>query len=113
MYKLESEKHFIIADIGLQFVVTTSTIPKIACIIFEQVFVNISPVIIVIYITVFGYINMTKNLIGCNIPNDYKYLADYACLVIQKIANETMIVLVARRITAQNKGFGLVMPLVH
>lgn len=102
-----------VADIGFQFVVAASIIPKSACSIFEQVVINISPVVIVIYITIFGYINIIKNLIDCNIPNNYKYLADYASFVTTKIANETMIVLVARGITTQNKGFGFVVPLVH
>lgn len=60
--------------------------------------VNIALIVVVVHITVFGCITVTKNLIIYNSPVDYQYLADYASLVTQKVAVETMIVLVAREV---------------
>lgn len=67
----------------------------------------------VIYTIVFGCIAVTKDLIDCNSPVDYKSLANYASLMIQKVAVETLIVLVAGRVTALDEGFGFVVLLVH
>lgn len=36
-----------------------------------------------VYTTVFDYIAMTKDLIGCNSQINYESLADYANLIIQ------------------------------
>lgn len=71
-----------VANIGLKFVVAADTVSKIAGIILEQVAVDISPIVVVVHTTVFGFIAMTKNLIGCNSPINYKSLADYTSLVI-------------------------------
>ena len=44
-----------------------------------------------VHTTVFSYITVTGNLIGCDSLDDSETLADYACLVIQKVADEVMI----------------------
>ena len=67
----------------------------------------------VVHITVFGYIAVIKDLIGCDSPVNYKSFADYASFVTQKIAVEVMIVFVARGVAASDKEFELIVPLVH
>lgn len=53
-----------------------------------------------VYITILDYITVTKNLIGYNNLVDYKNLANYTSLIIQKVAIEAMIILVAWEIAA-------------
>lgn len=53
----------------------------------------------VIYKTVFGYIAMTKNPIGCDSAVNYKSPADYISLVIQRVAVEAIIVFITGRVT--------------
>ena len=67
----------------------------------------------VVYITVFGCITIIQKLIGYNSLVDYKNLADYASFLIQKIAVKVMIVLVVGEDAVLDKGFGLIVPLVH
>lgn len=45
----------------------------------------------VVYITIFGYIAVIKDLIDCNSYVDYKSFANYVRLIIKKIANKVMI----------------------
>lgn len=49
----------------------------------------------VVHITVFGYITVTKNLIGCNSLVGYKSFADYTSLVTQKAVDKMIIGLAA------------------
>lgn len=50
----------------------------------------------VVHITIFGYIVMTRDLIGYDSLVDYGSLTDYACFVIQKITDKMMINLDAK-----------------
>lgn len=97
VYKLESEEHFMVADISLEVI----------GIVFEQGIVDIAPVVVVVHTTVFSCIAVITNLIDCNSP------VDYVSFVIEKVAIEAMIVLVAWEVAVQGEGFGLVVPLVH
>lgn len=44
-----------------------------------------------VYTTIFSYIAITGDLIGCNNLIDYKNFANYTYLVIQKVDNKMMI----------------------
>ena len=69
--------------------------------------------VVVVHTTVFGCITMTEDLIGCDSPVDYKSLADYTSLVTHRVAVKAMIVFVVERVAVLDKGFGLVVLLVH
>lgn len=70
-------------------------------------------VVDMVHITIFGYIAVTKDLIDYNSPIDYKNFTNYASLMIQKVAIEAIIVLIAEGVAASDKEFGFVMPLVY
>lgn len=74
-----------VADIGLEIV----------GIVLEEVVVDITPMVVVVHITVFGCIAITKNLIGYNSSIDFKSLTDYASFVTQRVVDEIMIGLAA------------------
>lgn len=69
--------------------------------------------VVVIHTIVFSGIAMTKNPIGYNCLVDYQSLADYTSLIIQKIVIEVIIVFIAGEVAIWDKGFGLVVPLIH
>lgn len=66
-----------------------------------------------VYIIVFDYIAITKNLLNCNNLVNYKSFANYSSYIIQKFAIETIIVFIIRKITISNKRFEFIMLLVH
>lgn len=55
---------------------------KVIGIIFKQVVVDITFMVIIVHKTIFGCIAANKILIGCKNPADYKSLANYTSLVI-------------------------------
>lgn len=92
-----------IGDIGL----------KVVGIIFKQVVIDITLMVVVIHTIVFGGIAMTRNPIGYNYLVDYQSLADYISLIKQKIAIEVIIVFITEEVATWDKGFELIMPLVY
>lgn len=74
---------------------------------------DIATVVVKVNTTVFSCITIIENWIGENSPIDYKNIANYASLVIQKAAVEIIIILVARIIAICRKEFGLILLLVH
>lgn len=85
--------------------------------------VDIAPVVVLVHTTVFGFIAVTGDLIGFDSLVDCKSLADYARLLIQRIAVEVMIDLVtgefaayvnaARGLAAWGEGIEFVVSMVH
>lgn len=54
-------------------------------------------VIIIIYITIFGYIPIIKDLIGYNTSINYKSFVNYIYFVIQKVDIEIIIDFIAKK----------------
>lgn len=80
---------------------------EIDVIIIEQGIVDTVLIIIVVHITTFGYIVITKNSISYNSSIYYKNLADYISFIIKKIAVKAIIVFVAMRVTVWDKSLGI------
>ena len=102
-----------IADISLEVVIAASTFLEVASIIFEQMVIDIAAVVVVVHIIIFGCIAVIEDLISCDSPVDYKNLTDYASLMTQKVAIEAIVVLIAEGVTALDKRFGLIVPMVY
>lgn len=65
--------------------------------------VDITLVMIIIYTIIFSYIAVTKKLISCNNPIDYKSLANYVSFIIQKVVVKRIIILIIEEITMERE----------